>query len=706
MRDRLYQEFQFRKNHIDSVIDLYLDGNTVPFIARYRKEMTGSMDAEDIRNIIERYEYLENLAKRKEEVIAAIDERGKLTDELKKRILAAETLKEVEDLYEPYKSKKKTKADIAREAGLEPLSVYIKSNENLAGLDDEAAKYINEAVADAQTAVTMASDIITEDIGHDVDVKNRIRELYTLYGVLESSQKTESKERNPYEDYYQFSQKLSEIPPHRVLAMFRGEREKILKLKLVIDEEMCLNAIQKVSADKGVVRNDITVKCVRQAFKKMIELSLELEFRGELKEKGELKAIEVFADNLKNLLLTPTVKNKTIMGVDPAFRTGCKYAVVDPTGMLLGHGVMYPTKPQEDVEGARRIFLKAVKDFGVNAVAIGNGTASRETEEFIASVIKSDSLDIRYTIVSEAGASVYSAGDVAKKEFPDLDVSIRGAVSIARRVIDPLAELVKIEPQAIGVGMYQHDVQGKKLDKTLTEVVEDVVNNVGVDLNTASASLLSYVSGLSASLAEKIVRFRERIGRFTSRQELMSVDGVGEQTFKQAAGFLKVYGGQEKLDSMFIHPESYGAVHSFLTAMNLSVDKCEMVKLAVKGKDIPSMANKLGIGEYTIKDIMDNLEKPDRDIRDDVDPVIFKAGVLSINELNVGDILTGKISNVVDFGAFVDVGLKNDGLVHISQLADKFVKVPSEVVKVGQIVKTKVLSIDKERGRLSLSMRI
>lgn len=706
MRDKLYKEFNFNPRHIDSVIGLFLEGNTVPFIARYRKEMHGNMDAEDIRNIIERHEYLENLEKRKQEVIAAIDERGKLTDELKSRILKAETLKEVEDLYEPYKSKKKTKADIAREAGLEPLALFIRQSKDLAGLDDEAAKYINEAVADGQTAVSMASDIITEEIGHDVDVKNRIRELYTQHAFLESSPKTESKERNPFEDYYDFSQKISEIPPHRVLAMFRGEREKILRLKLTIEDEICLNAVEKITADKGSVLNDIVKKCCRQAYKKMIELSLELEFRAELKDKGELKAIEVFASNLKNLLLTPTVKNNVIIGLDPAFRTGCKYAVVDATGKLLGYGVMYPTKPQEDYEGSRKIFLKAIKDFGVNAVAIGNGTASRETEEFVARVISQDSLDIKYTIVSEAGASVYSAGDVAKKEFPDLDVSIRGAISIARRVMDPLAELVKIDPKSIGVGMYQHDVQGKKLDKTLTEVVEDVVNNVGVDLNTASPSLLSYVSGLSASLAEKIVKFRESVGRFNSRKDLMKVDGVGELTFRQSAGFLKVYGGEEKLDSMFIHPESYEAVHAFLNAMNLSVDKCEMVRLAVKGKDSSVIANKLGIGEFTIKDIIENLERPDRDIRDNVDPVIFKKGILSINELKEGDILTGKISNVLDFGAFVDVGLKNDGLVHISQMADKFIKDPSEVVKVGQIVKTKVLSIDKERGRLSLSMRV
>jgi uncharacterized protein len=380
--------------------------------------------------------------------------------------------------------------------------------------------------------------------------------------------------------------------------------------------------------------------------------------------------------------------------------------VVDTTGKLLDYGVMYPTKPQEDYHSSRKIMLDTIKKNGVHAIAIGNGTASRETEEFVAGVISDDGLDIQYTIVSEAGASVYSAGDVAKREFPELDVSIRGAISIARRVLDPLAELVKIDPKSIGVGMYQHDVTGKKLEKSLSDVVEDVVNNVGVDLNTASPSLLSYVSGLSESLAEKIVKHRQSIGRFASRKDLLKVDGVGELTFRQSAGFLKIYGGQERLDSMFIHPENYDAVYAFLDAVNLSSDKTELVKLAVKDKNVKSLAEKLGIGEYTIKDIIDNLEKPDRDIRDNVDPVVFKQGILSIDSLKEGDILTGKVSNVVDFGAFVDVGLKNDGLVHISQLADRFVSDPAEVVKVGQTVKTRVLSIDKERGRLSLSMKV
>jgi uncharacterized protein len=706
MHEKLFSEFQFKRNHIESVLELHLEGNTVPFIARYRKEMTGNMDAEDIRNIIERYEYLENLEKRKAEVIASIDERGKLTPELKTAIMKAETMKEVEDLYAPYKSKKKTKADIAKEAGLEPLSLYIKTTPELDGLTAEAEKYICEAVPDAETAVSMASDIITEEIGHNPEIKSRLREIYGLHAELVSVQKTESKERNPYEDYYDFRQKISAVPPHRVLAMFRGEREKILKLKIDIDEEICLNAVSSICSAGGMAQNTVTVKCMRQAFKKMLELSLELEFRGELKEKGEIKAISVFAENLKNLLLTPTVRNKVILGIDPAFRTGCKFACVDSIGALLDYGVMYPTKPQEDYHSSRKILLDTIRKCKADAIAIGNGTASRETEEFVARVISEEGLDIKYTIVSEAGASVYSAGDVAKREFPELDVSIRGAVSIARRVIDPLAELVKIDPKSIGVGMYQHDVTGKKLEKSLQDVVEDVVNNVGVDLNTASPSLLSYVSGLSASLAEKIVSFRKTIGRFKNRMELLKVDGIGEQTFRQSAGFLKIYDGNEKLDSMFIHPEKYEGVHAFLKAVNLTPDKSELIKLAVKDKNVKTLADKLGIGEFTIRDIIDNLERPDRDIRDNVDPVVFKQGILSIESLKEGDILTGKVSNVVDFGAFVDVGLKNDGLVHISQLADKFVSDPADVVKVGQTVKTKVLSIDRERGRLSLSMRV
>jgi len=706
MHDLIFNEFSFNRSHINNVLNLHLEGNTVPFIARYRKEMTGNMDAEDIRNIIERYEYLENLTKRKDEVLKTIEEKGKLTEELKKAILSAATMKEVEDLYAPYKSKKKTKADIAREAGLEKLAEYIRTSADLSGLSAEAEKYLNEAVPDEEQAVSMASDIITEDTGHDPDIKARLRELYEQHGEIFSVKKTDSNERNPFEDYYDFRQKMSAVPPHRVLAMFRGEREKILKLKLEIDEDICLNAISKICTEKGMAENEITSKCMRQAFKKMLELSLELEFRGELKEKGEIKAISVFAENLKNLLLTPTVKDIVIMGIDPAFRTGCKYAVVDSTGSLMDYGVMYPTKPQADFDKSRLILLDAVRKNGVNAIAIGNGTASRETEEFVAEIISADQLDISYTIVSEAGASVYSAGDVAKKEFPELDVSIRGAISIARRVMDPLAELVKIDPKSIGVGMYQHDVNNKKLEKSLTEVVEDVVNNVGVDLNTASPSLLSYVSGLSESLAEKIVKHRKSIGRFRSRKELLDVDGIGEQTFHQSAGFLKVYGGAEKLDCMFIHPENYDAVYAFLKAVNVSPDKGELLKLAVKDKNVKTLAEKLGIGEYTIQDIIDNLERPDRDIRENVDPVVFKKGIITLESLKEGDLLTGKISNVVDFGAFVDVGLKNDGLVHISQLADRFVKDPAEVVKVGQTVKTKVIGIDKERGRISLSMRV
>lgn len=703
--EKVASEFSLRTSNVKNLIELHLEGNTVPFIARYRKEMTGGMEAEDIRAVIERYEYIVNLEKRKEEVIEAIKEREKLTPELEKAIRAAETLKDVEDLYAPYKSKRKTKGDTAREAGLLPLADYIRGIEDLSGLEAEAAKYLNEAVADVPQALEMAADIITEDIGRDPEIRTRIRELYATTTLVTCEKRKEVTDRTSYEDYYEYEEKITTLPPHRVLAIFRGEREKVLKVKLTPDEERCLAAVTGLSAQKGMKLNDITLKCSNTALKKTISVSAELDLRSTLREEAELKAIDVFAKNLKSLLLTPKVKGKVIMGIDPAYRTGCKFAVVDETGRLLDWGVMHPTKPQENIEGSRRMFLESMKKCGITAVAIGNGTASRETEEFVAELIKDKELKITYTIVSEAGASVYSAGEVAAREFPELDVTIRGAISIARRVIDPLSELVKIEPRSIGVGMYQHDVNPKKLNESLENVVEDVVNSVGVDLNTASPSLLQYVAGLTKSTAEKIVALREKIGRFMSRKQLMEVDGIGQQTFLQCAGFLKVYDGEEPMDAMFIHPESYEGTYSLLEKLNVSLKNTELIKLALKNKNIRKIAEETGLGEFTMKDILDSLEKPDRDIRDSLDPVIFKKGVVNLDDIKEGMMLQGKVTNVVDFGAFVDLGLKNDGLVHISHLADKFIKHPSDVVSVGDNVSVRVLSVDKDRGRVSLTMK-
>lgn len=707
MIERLSAEFPFQKKFIENLINLHEGGNTVPFIARYRKEQTGAMDEIQIRDVLERYEYLQNLDKRKSDVLANIEEKGKLTDELKKAILNAVTLTEVEDLYAPYKSKKKTKADIAREAGLEPLADYIKSTEDLQELTEKAASFICEAVADAETAINMAKDIITEELGHNIDIKNRLREIYGSTCIL-ASEKTneESKERSSYEAYFEFAEKISTIPPHRVLAIFRGERENALKVKLNIDEDVCINAVLTYAYAAGFVKNEIVDKCAARAFKSMLSSSIELEIRSELKQSGEIRAISVFSENLKGLLMTPPVKGRSVLGLDPAFRTGCKYAAVDDTGKLLTYGVIHPVQPQNDYEGSKKTLHTLIKKFNINAIAIGNGTASRETEEFVARLITETELPIEYTIVNEAGASVYSASEVAAKEFPDLDVTIRGAISIARRVIDPLAELVKIEPRSIGVGMYQHDVNKKKLETTLQAVVEDVVNNVGVNLNTASASLLQYVAGLNYNIAQKIVKFREDAGRFENREQLLKVAGLGESIFKQCAGFLKIYDGVEPFDSMFIHPEVYEPVHQLLTKLNLSPEKASLIRLAAKGANMEKIAEDLGIGRFTFNDIVENLEKPDRDVRDNVDPIIFKKGAVSFDDIKPGMMLDGKVTNVVDFGAFVDVGLKNDGLIHISELSEGFVKSPGEVVKVGQKVHVMVVAIDKGRGRISLSMRV
>ncbi len=704
--DSLVKEFTFPKKNIENLLSLYLDGNTVPFIARYRKELTGAMDEIQIRAVLERYEYLENLNKKKEEVIKNIDEKGKLTEELKLAILKAETLTEVEDIYAPYKSKKKTKADIAREAGIEPVAEYIKNHTDLSKVEDFAKDYINEAAPDIDTVLSMARDILTETIGHNINIKNRLREIYNKDGVISSTQAEEFKERTPYEAYYKFEEKIATLPPHRILAIFRGERENILKVKLIVDEEVCINTVLANMYEEGYKHNKVIEKCAGRAFKTMLSSSIELEIRSDLRQNAEERAMHVFGDNLKSLLMTPPVKGRSVLGLDPAFRTGCKYAAVDETGKLLTYGVIYPTPPQSDYEGSKKKVVEIINKFKINAISIGNGTASRETEEFVATLLSETGLNVEYTIVNEAGASVYSASEVAAKEFPDLDVTIRGAISIARRVIDPLAELVKIEPRSIGVGMYQHDVNKKKLENTLQAVVEDVVNNVGVNLNTASPSLLQYVSGLNYSIAEKIVKYREDNGIFNNRNQLLNITGIGDTTFKQCAGFLKIYGGTEPLDSMFIHPETYESVHTLLKKLNLTIDKVSMIRLAVKGNSINKLSEETGLGAYTFNDIIENLEKPDRDIRDSVDPVIFKKSIVNLDDLKPSMVITGKVTNIVDFGAFVDIGLKNDGLVHISELSENYVKHPGEVVKVGQKVQVMVVDIDKERGRISLSMRI
>ena len=702
----LVKEFNRKNQDMDNLIKLHEEGNTVPFIARYRKEMTGAMDETVIRDVIERYEYLVSLQKRKDDIIKNIDEKGKLTDTLKKTIINAKTLTELDDIYAPYKSKRKTKADVAKEAGVEPLAIYIKSTADLSYIDDEATKYINDVVIDIKTAIDMARDILTEDISHTITVKNRLRELYFETAVISSKKHSDTKEeRSSYENYYEFDQKVAIIPPHRILAIFRGEKENALKVKIEIDDELAINAISAILYNTTYVQNEHVERAISRAYKSFLSPSIELELRSELKSNAELRAINVFSENLAALLLTPTIKGRRILGIDPAFRTGCKYAAIDDTGKLLSYGVIYPTQPVSNYEGSRDVIVSTVKKYNLNTIAIGNGTASRETEEFVAKVISEESLAIDYTIVNEAGASVYSASEIAKAEFPDIDLTFRGAVSIARRVIDPLSELVKIEPKSIGVGMYQHDVSAKKLDKSLKTVVETVVNSVGVNLNTASVSLLKYIAGLNANIAENIIKFREKKGRFTKRSELLDIPGLGESIYRQCAGFLKIYDGEEKLDKIFIHPESYEATYKLLNRLGIDIDNANMIRLKLKDVKKEEILNELGIGAFTFDDIIANLEKPDRDIRDNVDPIIFKNGIISLEDIEIGSRLNGKITNIVDFGAFVDVGLKNDGLIHLSQLADKFIKSPSEVVKVGDNVKVRVLEIDKNRGRVSLTMK-
>ncbi len=703
MQDFL-KKYSQKSYYVKNLINLYEAGNTVPFIARYRKEQTGGMDEVEIRAILEDYEYYLSLNKRKHDVLSKIEEKGKLTEELKASILNANTLKEVEDLYLPYKSKRKTKAEIAKENGLGPLADIIKSSENESEIFSHAENYMNDKDVNAvDVAVSMACDIIIEEIGHDIEIKNRLRELFFHKGILYSSAK--EKKTRQFEDYYDFSCPVKNMPEHRILAIFRGESQKELKVKIEVEEEALVNSIYSILQNRKIVLNSFVIKSVHGALKRMLEPSLELELRNELKSKAEKQAIKIFAENLRNLLLTPPVKNRRILGIDPAFRTGCKFASVDENGNLMSYGVIYPTEPQNNYVDSKNTILDIIKKDKISIITIGNGTGSREVEEFIGRVIAEENLDITYTIISEAGASVYSASEEAAREFPDLDVTIRGAISIARRVQDPLSEFVKIDPKSIGVGMYQHDVNQKLLRKTLDDVVEDVVNNVGVDLNTASPSLLRYVAGLNKSTAEKIYRLRQEKRKFSSRTELLNVSGIGEDIFKQCAGFLKIYDGSEPLDKMFIHPENYEFVYLLLDKLNISVEKANLLPLVLKDKRFDELKEAYGVGEFTFEDIVYNLQKPDLDIRDNVDPLVFKKGVLKIEDLKPGMQLTGKISNVVDFGAFVDIGLKNDGLIHISELAERFIKHPSDVVSVGQVVTVRVIDMDKDRGRISLSLR-
>lgn len=710
--DELSIELNIEKNKIGNTIKLIDEGNTIPFIARYRKEVTGNLSDEVLRKLNDRLIYLRNLEARKDEVIRLIDEQGKLTEELKNSILNASILTEVEDLYRPYKQKKRTRATIAKEKGLEPLAKLIISQTVKDGNKDEiVTKYINKekGLETVEECINGALDIIAEDISDNAKYRKKIRGITYRTGKLVTTAVNKD-ESTVYDMYYNFSEEIKKIPSHRILAITRGEKEKVLKVKLDLDEESVLKYLERETLKGDSIFKDDLILCIEDSYKRLIKPSIEREIRGELFEEASEKAIEVFGVNAKNLLMQPPIKNVVVMGFDPAYRTGCKIAIIDDTGKLLDYTTIYPTQPQNDIVGATKSMIELINKYNVNIIALGNGTASRESEKFIAEVIKKIDKKVYYAIVSEAGASVYSASELATKEYPDINVSIRGAISIARRLQDPLAELVKIDPKSIGVGQYQHDVNQKRLDESLTGVVENVVNNVGVDINTATPSLLSYVSGVNKQVATNIVKYREENGKFNSRKEFLKVPKLGKAAFVQCAGFLKVPESKNILDNTMVHPESYEKAEELISNLgfnikNLTTKNMGEVISKLDNVNIDNISKTLNIGSLTMQDIVTELKKPGRDPRDEMPKIVVKSDVLSIDDITEGMILTGTVRNVVDFGAFVDVGIKNDGLVHISEISDKYVRNPMEEVAVGDIVKVKVIGIDKAKGKVSLSMK-
>lgn len=710
--DELSIELNIEKNKIGNTIKLIDEGNTIPFIARYRKEVTGNLSDEVLRKLNDRLIYLRNLEARKDEVIRLIDEQGKLTEELKNSILNASILTEVEDLYRPYKQKKRTRATIAKEKGLEPLAKLIISQTVKDGNKDEiVTKYINKekGLETVEECINGALDIIAEDISDNAKYRKKIRGITYRTGKLVTTAVNKD-ESTVYDMYYNFSEEIKKIPSHRILAITRGEKEKVLKVKLDLDEESVLKYLERETLKGESIFKDDLILCIEDSYKRLIKPSIEREIRGELFEEASEKAIEVFGVNAKNLLMQPPIKNVVVMGFDPAYRTGCKIAIIDDTGKLLDYTTIYPTQPQNDIVGATKSMIELINKYNVNIIALGNGTASRESEKFIAEVIKKIDKKVYYAIVSEAGASVYSASELATKEYPDINVSIRGAISIARRLQDPLAELVKIDPKSIGVGQYQHDVNQKRLDESLTGVVENVVNNVGVDINTATPSLLSYVSGVNKQVATNIVKYREENGKFNSRKEFLKVPKLGKAAFVQCAGFLKVPESKNILDNTMVHPESYEKAEELISSLgfnikNLTTKNMGEVISKLDNVNIDNISKTLNIGSLTMQDIVTELKKPGRDPRDEMPKIVVKSDVLSIDDITEGMILTGTVRNVVDFGAFVDVGIKNDGLVHISEISDKYVRNPMEEVAVGDIVKVKVIGIDKAKGKVSLSMK-
>ncbi|NLJ57841.1 MAG: RNA-binding transcriptional accessory protein [Tissierellia bacterium] len=749
----LSTEFNLKPVQIENTVKLIDEGNTIPFIARYRKEQTGSLDDVVIRDIYERLTYLRNLETRKEEVIRLIEEQGKLTEELKKEILTADILQRVEDLYRPYRKKRATRATKAKEKGLEPLAeIILAQNITEGNLEELAEPYINEekGVKDVKEAYAGACDIIAEIVSDNADYRKHIRDVYSKDAVL-LSEAADEEEQTVYEMYYNFQEPVNKIANHRILAINRGEKEKKLKVKLSTPDEKVLDYLQsKEIKNESAITTDYYIAAIQDGYKRLIAPSIEREIRNMLTERAEEEAIKVFGKNTKNLLMAPPVKDTRILAIDPSFRTGCKLAVLDGTGKFIDQGVMYPNEPRNEVEKSQKLMAELIEKFDIDVITIGNGTASRETEQVVADMLSKYTFPkkVTYTIVSEAGASVYSASKLAQEEYPDLDVTIRGAISIGRRLQDPLAELVKIDPKSIGVGQYQHDVNQTKLGQELDGVVEDCVNNVGVDLNTASPALLQYVSGITKTIARNLVKYREENGKFVNRTQLMKVRMLGEKAFEQCAGFLRISDGENPLDKTAVHPESYEIAENLLKRLGYTLQDVEtgnlrdinarILEIPVKGKKASSknirlksfealsqikfkedkksqkekiqerikvLAEELEVGVPTLTDIIEELKKPGRDPRDEMPKVVFRSDVINFEDLEVGMKVTGTVRNVVDFGAFVDIGVKQDGLVHLSEMSNKYIKDPMEVVQVGDTVNVTIISIDKERQRIGLSMK-
>lgn len=717
----LAKEFSLSVAQVEKTVNLIDEGNTIPFIARYRKEVTGGLSDNVLRDMDERLKYLRNLEERKDEVIRLIDEQGKLTDELRKDIEDATVLQRVEDLYKPYKKKKATRASKAREKGLAPLADIIRAQSPQDKSLEEITKPFIDPEKEVNThdeAVQGACDIIAEEISEDADLIEKLREMTYEAAVL-CTEAVDSEEKSVYDMYYDRSERVKDVPNHRILAINRGEKDKKLKVKLQIDEEQVAFEIGKTYINKEPnIYTELMDSVVRDSYKRLIAPSVEREIRNTLTERAEKDAVKVFAKNTEKLLMAAPVKGKKIISIDPGYRTGCKVAVLGKTGKLLAYTTIYPTKPRSDIAGTERVLKKIIDKFGIDIIVIGNGTASRETEEVVVDFLSKNDYNIQYTIVNEAGASVYSASKLAAEEYPDLDVTTRGAMSLGRRLQDPLAELVKIDPKHIGVGQYQHDINQNLLDGALLNVVEDCVNRVGVDLNTASPSLLSYIAGINMGIAKNIVAQREEEGAFKNRKQLLKVKKLGAKTYEQCAGFMRISGGDEPLDSTSVHPESYKACDKLLGI--LGIDKTSVTKGGVQGIDdmilsltgvntmekaVAKLSPELEIGEMTLSDIISELKKPARDPRDSAPPVIFRKDVTSFEDLKTGMILDGTVRNVVDFGAFVDIGVKQDGLVHVSEFSEQFVKNPLEVVSVGDNVKVKIIEIDREKNNIALSMK-